>query len=452
MNEKQTAAAEEGLSVGIIMALYFISRSGLATVDQLAESLKYDFSVAQIEEIVACIVRREFVAEAQPAIKNPCSKVILYPTRSGFNRLLKGNRKMAKFAIAGRPDIEQIEAAEKALLISESLVVINRDYKIVRFFSRRELSKNGVAEEIKSFNISAEIPASDYANLDCEYLVILQHRSSNLLQLKVCKIAVKQKIRHLYRADKNIVWFAASKSQAEKIAQTTDEEMFVLDHIGQNRWIKLNHQTEMLMLERKTRTVCTTLNKSDSAILDLLERSKMTLSMNELITFICKNTDTSKGCYTKLCNSRVKLLHIGLVKMREAKVRPGFGTGAPPHYLYLPENEKHFVGKCFQRHVVLSHLSSVMHREGWKIVSFDPAIPALTMLQNGRQQTFLSDFADQENDSSVEATVEKYNEYAAANFYPTVLAVVDYPRYYEILKKLPSTSVINLCDEFDQYD
>lgn len=452
---------------GVISALRLTGLTGRATVDQIAEILRDDFDHSETVRIIAEIIQENLVAETSaPPVENYFSKPILCLTAAGHRKIRKANSELAENLIVEVEGGKIRNTAEKALLMTESLVEWNREHQIIKYYDARRFTKRVIVKQMKIFaedNVKSDAldttSLSDFIEDDGEfnddYVVALQHRASGTIKIVRCKIAVKQNFETInIEAAARFVWFAASDRQAKKIAELKSQGVIlksVLKPLTKNLWHVLNVKAKQILEAKKDRPAPAELNNTGEAILKLLKQTSMTLSANEITVLLCKKGDDLKAFYRKVCRARAQLLRMGLLRKRGGKVRPGYNFGRPLQFLYLPENEKFFKKKVFQRQVILGYLYSKKIKEGWRIVKFDPVAPTLTMQLNGQQAIFVSDYADGEHNDSVEKTAEEFINFAE-NKSPRFLVIVDASRRTKVIKKINEKYIINLCGDFDQYD
>lgn len=453
---------------GMISALRLIGLTGVATVDQIAEILRDDFDHSETERLITHIIQEKYVSEKEtaPPVENYFSKVIFSLTVTGYRKIRKANPELAENLIVGDSDGENLLTSEKALLVTESLVEWNREHQIIMFLDAHRLPKRNIVKQIKTFvdenTYADEVKLTSFLDVindenefKEDYLVVLKHRKSNVVDIKRCRIAVKQNFETMdISTAARFVWFAASNRQAEKIVELSDDSIKlqgILKPLSVNLWHMKNVKARQILDSKKNRPVSVALNNTDADVLKLLRQTNLTLSANEITAVLYKNGEDLEASYRKVYCARAKLLKMGLVKKRDGKIRPGYNFGRPLQFLFLPENERFFKQKTFQRQVILGYLFSKRIKEGWRIVKFDPAAPSLTMELNGQRMTFVSDYTDGEHNYSVEKTVEAFIKFDAGKS-PRALVMVDYSRYRMVTKRIKKEYIINLCDDFNQYD
>ena len=454
-------------SKGMISALRLTGLTGAATVDQIAEILRDDFEHSETLQVITAILQEKLVAETSaPPVENYFSKAILCLTVAGHRKIRKASSELAENLIVEVEGGKIRNTAEKALLITESLVEWNREHQIIKYYDARRFTKRQIVKQMKIFaedNVKSDAldmtSLSDFIEDEGEftddYVVALQHRASGTIKIKRCKIAVKQNFETInIEAAARFVWFAASDRQAKKIAELKSQGVIlksVLKPLTKNLWHMLNVKVKQILGAKQDRPAPAELNNTGAAVLRLLKQTNMTLSANEITVLLCKKGDDLKAFYRKVCRARAQLLRMGLLKKRGGKVRPGYNFGRPLQFLYLPENEKFFKKKVFQRQVILGYLYSKKIKEGWRIAKFDPAAPSLTMELDGRRVVLVSDYADGEHNDSVEKTVEGFINLDADKS-PRALVMVDCSRHLKVTKRIKKEYIINLCGDFDQYD
>lgn len=136
---KKTSISLESLS----QSLHFVGYRGVATIDQCECFLRRDFSKDLTEETISFLVRNRYLWEARGLSLKQHSKIILYLTKTGHDRLRKISRDMARYSVSGSPNKNKnrVNNAARDLLIQESVLDWRNEHDVIWFITEPQLER-----------------------------------------------------------------------------------------------------------------------------------------------------------------------------------------------------------------------------------------------------------------------------------------------------------------------